>query len=97
MTERMIQPATTLNRNSVMFGLRKIDMALGGCVVGVIVAVSGGDYVFLALITSLAFLSALTFIRNSNRDRFLRDTACFFVSGRVVYDCMAKTARTLAH
>jgi hypothetical protein len=90
MTWATIQPARSLNRKAVIFGLRPVDLALGGTVVSVIVVLSGGDNVFIALLCGIALLSAVSLVRANNRDRFLRDTLGFFLSRRSIYDCLSK-------
>ena len=91
-----IQPALSLNRKTIIFGLRMIDLLLASFVSAIVVAVSGGDGVFLGLLSGISCLMTLSIVRNNNRERFLRDTVAFFLTSRTIYDRRTKVSRTLA-
>ena len=91
-----IRPALSLNRKTIIFGLRTIDLLLAAFVSAAVVVASGGDGVFLGMLSGIACLAAMSTVRSNNRERFLRDTVAFFLSPRTIYDCRTKATRTLA-
>lgn len=97
MSVGIIRPAHSLNRKTIMFGLRTVDLFLAATIAAIVIVVSDGSAVFLGLVSGTAWLGALSIVRSNNRERFLRDTAAFFLTSRTIYDCRTKTARTLAH
>ncbi|OFZ53262.1 MAG: hypothetical protein A2428_11820 [Bdellovibrionales bacterium RIFOXYC1_FULL_54_43] len=91
-----IRPALSINRKTIIFGLRTADLLVAAFVSAMVVLGSGGDGVFLGLMAGVACLATLSIVRSNNRERFLRDTAAFFLTTRTIYDCRTKASRTLA-